>query len=118
MTAITAIYWAAMAHIDKHPAGSFSWIELATTDQYAAAKFYTTLFGWTVTDNPMGGEDFYSIFQLNGHDSAAGYTMGKEQQAQGEPPHWNLYISVDNADQIAAKASEAGGKILMPAFDV
>ena len=107
-----------MANIEKHPAGSFCWIELATTDQNAASKFYTSLFGWKVTDNPMGGEDFYSIFKLNGRDSAAGYTMGKDQRAQGVPPHWNLYIAVDNADQTVAKAAQAGGKVIMPAFDV
>ncbi|HJX83427.1 MAG TPA: VOC family protein, partial [Candidatus Angelobacter sp.] len=37
---------------------------------------------------------------------------------KGVPPHWNLYITVDNADQAAAKAAELGGKILQPAFDV
>ena len=58
-----------MANIDKHPAGSFCWIELATTDQNAAKKFYTSLFGWSVTDNPMGPGDFYSIFKLNGRDA-------------------------------------------------
>jgi uncharacterized protein len=34
--------------------GSFCWFELATTDQEAAKRFYTVLFGWTFTDNPMG----------------------------------------------------------------
>lgn len=107
-----------MANVDKHPAGSFCWIELATTDQNAAKSFYTSLFGWAVTDNPMGPGDFYSIFKLNGRDAAAGYTMRKDEQAQGVPPHWNLYIATDSADQAAARAAEAGGKVLAPAFDV
>jgi predicted enzyme related to lactoylglutathione lyase len=107
-----------MANIDKHPAGAFCWIELATTDQTMAAKFYMSLFGWGVTNNPMGAEDVYSIFNLNGRDSAAGYTMGKELRAQGVPPHWTLYIAVDSADQAAAKVAQAGGKVIMPAFDV
>jgi predicted enzyme related to lactoylglutathione lyase len=46
-----------MPHIDKHQPGSFCWIELATTDQPAAKKFYSSLFGWQVNDMPMGPTD-------------------------------------------------------------
>jgi uncharacterized protein len=107
-----------MANIDKHPAGSFCWVELATTDQNAAKDFYTALFGWAVVDSPMGPDDFYSMFKLHGRDTGAAYTMRKEQRAQGVPPHWMLYVSVDNADQAVAKAAQAGGTVLAPAFDV
>jgi predicted enzyme related to lactoylglutathione lyase len=107
-----------MANTDKYPAGSFCWVELATTDQNAAKNFYTSLFGWAVEDNPMGPNDFYSIFKLSGRDTGAAYSMRQEQRAQGIPPHWMLYISVDNADQSAAKAAQAGGTVLAPAFDV
>jgi predicted enzyme related to lactoylglutathione lyase len=107
-----------MANIDKHPAGSFCWVELATTDQAAAKNFYTSLFGWSVTDSPMGPDDLYSIFNIDGRDAAAGYTMRKEERAQGIPPHWMLYIAVDDADKSVAKAAQAGGTILAPAFDV
>src|SRR3954466_6424277 len=75
----TSVYFSAMAYIDKHPPGSFCWFELATTDQNAAKNFYTALFGWAVVDNPMGPEDFYSMFKLEGRDTAAAYTMRKEQ---------------------------------------
>jgi predicted enzyme related to lactoylglutathione lyase len=107
-----------MANIDKHPAGSFCWIELVTTDQNAAKQFYTSLFGWSVSDNPMGPGEFYSIFKLHGRDVAAGYTLRKDRLDRGVSVHWSLYIAVDNADQAAAKAAQAGGSILMPAFDV
>jgi uncharacterized protein len=107
-----------MPNVDKHSPGSFCWIELATTDQNAAKKFYPALFGWAVTDNPMGPGDFYSIFKLKGRDVAAGYTLRKDQLERGVPVHWSLYIATDNADQTAAKASQSGGTVLMPAFDV
>jgi predicted enzyme related to lactoylglutathione lyase len=107
-----------MANIDKHPAGSFCWVELATTDQKAAKTFYTSLFGWAVEDNPMGPDDFYSMFKLSGRDTGAAYSMRKEQRAQGVPPHWMVYISVENADKSVAKAAQAGGTVLSPAFDV
>ncbi|MGC2697002.1 MAG: VOC family protein [Candidatus Angelobacter sp.] len=107
-----------MANIDKHPAGSFCWVELATTDQDAAKNFYTALFGWSVVDSPIGPNDFYSSFKLAGRDTGAAYTMRKEQRAQGVPPHWMLYIAVDNADQAVTKAAQIGGTVLAPAFDV
>jgi predicted enzyme related to lactoylglutathione lyase len=107
-----------MANIDKHPAGSFWWVELATTDQNAAKTFYTSLFGWAVEDSPMGPDDFYSMFKLSGRNTGAAYTMRKEQRAQGVPPNWMLYIAVENADQSVSKAAQAGGTVHAPAFDV
>jgi uncharacterized protein len=107
-----------MASIDKHSPGSFCWFELATTDQNAAKSFYTSLFGWSVVDNPIGPDDFYSIFKLEGRDTGAAYTMRKEQRAQGVPPHWMLYIAVVNADDAVARAAQLGGTVLAPAFDV
>jgi uncharacterized protein len=107
-----------MPNIEKHSPGSFCWFELATTDQNAAKNFYSSLFGWSAEDYPMGPEDFYSMFRLNGRDTGAAYTLRKEQRAQGIPPHWMLYIYVDSADQSLAKAVQAGATVLAPAFDV
>jgi catechol 2,3-dioxygenase-like lactoylglutathione lyase family enzyme len=78
-----------MANIDKHPAGSFCWIELATTDQNAAKKFYTSLFGWSVTDNPMGPGDFYSIFKLNGRVLVACSSLIAGQQERLSGRHYS-----------------------------
>jgi predicted enzyme related to lactoylglutathione lyase len=107
-----------MAIIDKHPAGSFCWIELHTTDQPAAKNFYNALFGWEAQDMPMGPNDVYTIFKLQGRDAAAGCTLRPDERWQGVPPHWLIYITVENADAAVAKAQQLGGKILAPAFDV
>lgn len=66
----------------------------------------------------MGPDDFYSMFKLSGRDTGAAYTMRKEQRAQGVPPHWMIYIAVENADKAVNKAVQAGGTVLAPAFDV
>jgi uncharacterized protein len=107
-----------MAIIEKHAPGSFCWIELATTDQPAAKKFYGELFGWSVNDMPMGPGDFYTMFQIEGRTAAAGCTLRPEQAKQGVPPHWTLYIAVDSADDTAKLATELGGTVLAPPFDV
>ncbi len=105
-----------MPPVDKHTPGSFSWIELATTDQTAAKQFYGPLFGWTANDFPMGPSGFYTMFQLKGRDTAGCYALGP--QMPGVPPHWALYVDVESADDTAARAAELGGKVLKPAFDV
>ena len=107
-----------MAEIDKHKPGAFAWIELSTTDQNAAKTFYTSLFGWTLQDFPMGPDDAYTMFFLKDRVAAAAYTMRGDEQAMHIPSHWNLYINVENADAAAAKAGELGGKVLAPPFDV
>jgi predicted enzyme related to lactoylglutathione lyase len=107
-----------MTHIDKHSAGSFCWIELATTDQNAAKDFYSSLFGWSPQDNPIGPSEFYTVFKLDGRDAAAGYTLRAEQRAHDVPPNWMIYIAVDSADQAATKAKQLGGTVIAPPFDV
>jgi len=107
-----------MANIEKHVPGEFCWIELATTDQAAARDFYGQIFGWTFKDTPIGPNDFYTIFQLQGRDTAAAYTLRPEQTSRGIPSHWNLYVAVESADAAAALATRLGGKVWAPPFDV
>ena len=107
-----------MAIIDKHPAGNFAWMELATTDQPAAKTFYTRLFGWEANDFPMGPGSSYTMFSLGGQHTGAAFTMSAEERGMGIPPHWQLYIAVDDADAMARRAEELGGKLVHPAFDV
>jgi uncharacterized protein len=105
-----------MPKIDKHAPGGFCWLELATTDQEAAKQFYGPLFGWSAMDLPMGPDAFYTMFQIDGADAAAGYKM--TPQEAGIPPHWNLYIAVADVDAAATRAGELGGTVIAKPFDV
>lgn len=107
-----------MAQIDHHPPGTFCWIELGTTDQKAAKRFYQDLFGWTANDFPIGPGEVYTMFQLAGRDAAAAYALNPEMRAQAVPPHWMPYVSVMSADATAAKAARSGGKAIKEPFDV
>ncbi len=104
--------------ISKHTPGTFCWVELGTTDQDAAKKFYSELFGWSVNDFPMGPEGVYTMFQLKGRDVAAAYKLGEEQLSLGIPPNWGLYVSVEDADASAKAIAEAGGSLMVEPFDV
>jgi uncharacterized protein len=105
-----------MPHVQKHAPGSFSWLELATTDQAGAKAFYSALLGWEMQDFPMGPAGVYTMFKLDGKDVGGGFSMGQEMQ--GVPPAWCLYVAVESADAAAARAVELGGTVLRPPFDV
>ena len=107
-----------MAEFSSHVPGTFSWVELATTDQKAGVAFYRALFGWDVNEQPIGPTETYSMFLMRGKEVAAAYTMRPEERQSGAPPHWNLYVTVANVDEAVKRAEGLGAKVLAPPFDV
>ena len=105
-------------HAASHAPGMFCWIELMTSDQSAAKTFYTSLFGWTAEDNPMGPGFFYTIFRLQGKQIGGGYALMPDQVAANVPPNWLVYVAVDDAAAIADKAKGLGAKVIAPPIDV
>jgi hypothetical protein len=100
-----------MAERTSYVPGTFSWAELATSDQDAAKTFYTTLFGWTYNDQPLSDGQVYSMAQRDAKNVAA--IFNSEQ-----PPHWNCYVTVASVQEATAKASEAGATVMAEPFDV
>ncbi|MGZ7032146.1 MAG: VOC family protein [Thermoanaerobaculia bacterium] len=98
--------------VTKHEPGSFCWVELITSDRKNAVKFYTSLFGWTVRETPMGGDDVYVVGLKKGRD-----VCGMHESKQF-PPNWGTYVAVTSADESAAKAKKLGAKVMMEPFDV
>jgi predicted enzyme related to lactoylglutathione lyase len=109
---------AKMQETTAYKPGTFCWIELATTDGEAAKKFYTELFGWTATDNPMSADMIYTTLHLDGKAVGALYGMPPDMKNQGIPPNWLSYVATANADETAAKAKELGATVLQEPFDV
>lgn len=108
-----------MATMTKHAPGTFCWVELATSNQDAAKKFYSGLFGWTFSDTSMGPDaGVYTIFKNKGQDCAALLSMTPDMTKQGIPPNWGAYVAVTSADDTAKKAESLGGKMMMQPFDV
>ena len=95
--------------------GAFSWCELMTTDPDAAREFYTKLFGWgsKPMDMPNGQ---YTTLQV-GDASVAGM-MKIPADAQGMPPNWGCYVTVDDVDACCVRVKQLGGKVLMPVFEI
>lgn len=106
-----------MTIVESYKPGVFCWLECATTDQAAGKEFYASLFPWKVDDQDMG-DGSYTMFKKSGQNVAALYTMRNEMREQGVPPHWQLYVTVADADETVAKAQSAGGSAMGEAFDV
>lgn len=104
-----------MTVMETYVPGTFCWADLGTPDSAAAKRFYTSLFGWSFEDRPIGPESAYTMFKVEGKVVAALY---QEPPQQGTPPHWLSYISVESADDTVATARELGGTIIDDAFDV
>lgn len=94
--------------------GTFSWVELGTTDAAGAKAFYGGLFGWEGVDFPIGDEGVYTMLRLGDEDVAALY----EQGADAGPPAWLSYVTVSDVDAAGARVRELGGTLLSDPFDV
>jgi uncharacterized protein len=117
--------------------GSLNFNGLNTRDARGARAFYGSLFGWQ-TLAPDGGAEMWTLpgygdFLERHHPdlrkqmAEAGTVEGFEDvvatinpiaaDQPDTPPHWSVTFAVDDADATAAKATELGGKVIVPPFD-
>jgi predicted enzyme related to lactoylglutathione lyase len=103
-----------MGERTSYAPGTFSWVDLNTSDPDAAKAFYGDLLGWSYEDVPIGDDAVYSMAKVQGQSVAAiGPLQGPDM-----PPHWNCYVTVADADASAARAGELGASVIAPPFDV
>lgn len=95
--------------------GAFSWAELMTTDVEAAKRFYGELFGWSMKDMPMEGIS-YTVVRAGGRE--IGGIMSMPPGAQGMPPTWGNYVTVDDVDETVRKVVELGGSVVAEPRDI
>jgi uncharacterized protein len=105
-----------MVERDGYPPGVPCWVDTGQPDPQAAADFYGGLFGWDLEDRmPAGSPGRYFVARLRGRDVAA---VGSLPEQAPPAPAWNTHVWVESADDAAAKANDAGGRVVMPPFDV
>ena len=95
--------------------GAFSWCELITPDLAGAKAFYEQLFGWVLEDCPVEGMA-YTMIKVG--DREVGGMMTTPPEAEGMPPAWGTYVTVDDVDRIAAEVVKLGGKVLVEPQDI
>ncbi|MBD2200106.1 MULTISPECIES: VOC family protein [Calothrix] len=95
--------------------GAFSWCELMTTNTTAAKEFYSRLFGWTMEDKPIP-EGVYTV--LSAARQQVGGLMKMPDEMSAIPPHWGVYVTVQNVDTTAKQVEELGGKVCLAPMDI
>lgn len=96
---------------------SMTWNELTTRDIGGSQAFYEAVFGWRAEPMPMATGMNYFQWLLDGKPVAGMIEMDDKWPAE-VPAHWMVYFAVTDADAIAAKAAELGGKVVVEPFDI
>jgi uncharacterized protein len=117
--------------------GSVNFNGLNTHDVEGARSFYGSVFGWGTLTLDGGAEmwtlpgygDYLERYHpdLRGRWAEAGAQEGFEDVVATVNPiaddqrdtaaHWSVTFAVDDPDATAAKATELGGKVIVPPFD-
>lgn len=95
--------------------GEFGWCELITTDVNSAKEFYTKIFGWDTEDMSMGDMK-YTVLKID--EKPVGGMMHPPPEAQGMPPAWGIYVTVDDVDATAQMVKEMGGAVVVEPRDI
>jgi predicted enzyme related to lactoylglutathione lyase len=90
-----------MAERSAYEPGTFSWVDLPTTEQDGAKRFYAAVFGWEYDDQPVMEGVVYSMATLGGLPVAAISPMPEMLRSAGAPPAWMSYVTVADADALA-----------------
>ena len=95
---------------------AMSWNELNTRDVEGSKAFYREVFGWEPVTHGEG-PGAYTEFKLDG-DSVAGMMQMPDMVPADVPPHWLVYLAVDDTDASVAKCEELGGTVRVPPMDI
>jgi uncharacterized protein len=126
--------WEAKEHrgaavVNEH--GSLTFNTLNTRDIEVARSFYGAVFGWELLDL---GEGMWALpgygdfleerspglregMQAVGAPERFEDVVASVRRADDVPAHWGVTFAVDDADAIAARAAELGGRVVVPPFD-
>jgi len=98
----------------EYTPGTFCSIDLAAGDVEKGKAFYTGLFGWELGDTYRE----WTPCLLDGKIVAGIFSQPDDQREAGVPSNWVNYVSVTDAESVAARATELGGSVLGPPSDV
>jgi uncharacterized protein len=120
--------------VNEH--GSLNFNGLNTRDVKGAKAFYGSVFGWTTLALP--GAEMWMLPGYGDYLERDNPDLRKQTAEAGgpegfvdvvasinpipddqpdTPAHWSVTFAVDDADATAAKATELGGKVIVPPFD-
>lgn len=96
------------------PAGTPCWVDLTVKDFDEAAKFYASLFGWSVS--PGGPETGgYAVATKEGRPVAG---LAPQMDPNQPLPGWITSLATDDVVDTTRKIHDAGGSVVVEPMDV
>ncbi|MDA3040948.1 MAG: ABC transporter substrate-binding protein [Actinomycetota bacterium] len=96
--------------------GTVAWNELNVRDVSTATAFYDALIGWTTSAMDPGEMDGYKLVNVSGRPVAGVMAMGDDFPPE-VPTNWTTYFAVADLADTVNRCTDAGGSVIMPAFD-
>jgi predicted enzyme related to lactoylglutathione lyase len=131
--------WQAKAHRGAavvNEAGSLNFNDLHARDLERASAFYGAVFGWELLDvsggsawalpgygdflerrNPGMREGMASMGAPERFEDVVASVISIPDDQPDVPAHWGVTFAVDDADAVAARAAELGGRVVVAPFD-
>lgn len=97
---------------------TFPWHELYVPDAEAGKSFYKEALGWDSQDFDMGEMGNYPMLIANGKPIAGIMGTANNPDMSSVPPHWSVYVAVEDVDSTVSKVESLGGSVVVPAMDV
>ena len=94
--------------------GQFVWTEIASTDANKSQAFFENVFGWKFKGGDAAPGMDYREFTTGGENPVGGlYEINPEWfGGNPPPPHFMIYVAVDDVDENAALAESLGATVL------
>ena len=97
----------------KPTIGTIAWLDLTVPDAEELRDFYADVVGWEPSPVPM---EEYEDFNMNvpGTETAVAGVCHARGSNADFPPHWLIYVVVEDARASAERCEELGGEIVVP----
>ena len=96
---------------DVKEIGEIVWVDLTIPGAEELREFYLSVTGWEADEFKMGDYNDYVVKTPHNKQTVAGICHARGKNAD-LPPHWLIYIKVQNLDASVAAAQQNGGEIL------
>ena len=100
----------------RHDKGLPVWFELITADRPATGRFYASVMGWNVVDDPDPTHGGYQVAMAPDGEATAG--LMTPMPGMPLPPGWRVYFGTDDVDRDAGRIAELGGRVELGPMDI
>lgn len=93
----------------------FWWADLSSTDDAAAAEFYSEVFGWSWNEMPIGENMVHRNAHINGLLTAG---LDPVMPGSGQPTAWTNFVFITDINATCESAKALGATIIAEPMDV